>query len=92
MELDARKKIEEEIKTLGKELNTELPRALKIAVAMMLQRYRLAVVPGSRIDRAVHVTMSPSRGLPMEIHPPDGRFHPAPVRGQIRDMVDLPVG
>lgn len=34
MELDARKKIEEEIKTLGKELNTELPRALKIAVAM----------------------------------------------------------
>jgi transcription elongation factor GreA len=34
MELDARKKIEEEIRTLGKELNTELPRALKIAVAM----------------------------------------------------------
>jgi transcription elongation factor GreA len=34
MELEARKKIEEEVKTLGKELKTELPRALKIAVAM----------------------------------------------------------
>ena len=34
MELEARKKIEEEVKTLEKELKTELPRALKIAVAM----------------------------------------------------------
>ena len=34
MELEARKKIEEEVKTLEKELKTELPRALKTAVAM----------------------------------------------------------
>ena len=34
MELEGRKKIEEEVKTLEKELKTELPRALKTAVAM----------------------------------------------------------
>ena len=34
MKLEARKKIEEEVKTLEKELKTELPRALKTAVAM----------------------------------------------------------
>ena len=34
MELEARKKIEEEVRTLEKELKTELPRALKTAVAM----------------------------------------------------------
>ncbi len=34
MALEAKKKIEEEIRTLEKELKTELPRALKIAVAM----------------------------------------------------------
>ena len=34
MALEARKKLEEEIKVLQKELTTELPRALKTAVAM----------------------------------------------------------
>jgi transcription elongation factor GreA len=34
MALEAQKKIEEEIRVLSKELTTELPRALKIAIAM----------------------------------------------------------
>ncbi len=34
MVLESRRKIEEEVKTLDKELKTELPRALKTAVAM----------------------------------------------------------
>jgi transcription elongation factor GreA len=34
MALEARKRLEEEIRTLEKELTTELPRALKVALAM----------------------------------------------------------
>jgi cytochrome P450 len=63
--------------------------ALKLSTAMILQRYRFSVLPGTRIDRTVRVTMSPKRGLPVSIHPPDGRFEAAPVRGNIREMVDL---
>jgi cytochrome P450 len=63
--------------------------ALRLSTAMILQRFRFSVLPGTRIDRTVRVTMSPKRGLPVSIHPPDGRFEAAPVRGNIREMVDL---
>jgi cytochrome P450 len=63
--------------------------ALKLSTAMILQRFRLAVVPGTRIDRSVRVTMSPSRGLPMTLHPPDRAFAKAFVRGNVREMVEL---
>lgn len=63
--------------------------ALKLSTAMILQRFRFSVVPGTRIDRTVKVTMSPKRGLPISIHPPDRRFEAAPVRGNIREMVEL---
>lgn len=62
---------------------------LKLSTAMILQRFRLSVVPGTRIDRRVQVTMSPSRGLPMSVHAQDRRFERAPVRGNIREMVEL---
>ena len=63
--------------------------ALKLSTAMILQRFRFSLVPGTRIDRSVQVTMSPQRGLPMSLHPPDRRFEAVPVRGNIREMVDL---
>ena len=63
--------------------------ALKLSTAMILQRFRFSLVPGTRIDRSVQVTMSPQHGLPMSIHPADRRFEAAPVRGNIREMVDL---
>jgi hypothetical protein len=63
--------------------------ALKLSTAMILQRFRISVVPGTRIDRTVRVTMSPKRGLPISIHPPDRRFQAAPVSGNIREMVEL---
>ena len=63
--------------------------ALKLATAMILQRFRFSVVPGTRIDRRVQVTLSPRHGLPMSIHPQDRRFTAAPVRGNIREMVEL---
>jgi len=63
--------------------------ALKLSTAMILQRFRFSVLPGTRIDRTVRVTMSPRQGLPVSIHPPDGRFEASPVTGNIREMVDL---
>ncbi len=63
---------------------------LKTALAMILQRFRLSVVPGARIDRKNQVTMVPKRGMPMSIHLQDRRFEAAPVRGNVHDMVRLP--
>jgi cytochrome P450 len=62
---------------------------LKIALAMMLQRFRLTVVPNTRIDRKVAVTLVPAQGMPMRIHPPDRKFARSPVQGNIHAMVTL---
>jgi hypothetical protein len=63
--------------------------ALKLSTAMILQRFRISLLPGTRIDRNVRVTMSPKQGLPVVLHPPDRRFEAVPVRGNVREMVDL---
>jgi cytochrome P450 len=60
---------------------------LKTAVACITRRYRVALVPGARIDRRVATAMWPSRGLPVVIHAQDGRFSASPIRGNIRHLV-----
>ena len=60
-----------------------------IALAMILMRHRLSVVPNVTINRRVQVMMSPKRGLPMTIHDQDRGFRSAPVRGNIHEMVEL---
>jgi cytochrome P450 len=62
---------------------------LRITLAMILQRYRLSLVPGARIDRKYAVTLSPKYGLPMTIHKQDRQFTKEIPRGNIHDMVDL---
>jgi cytochrome P450 len=63
---------------------------LKVSLSMLLQRFRFAVVPGTRIDRIVRITMQPRHGLPMSIFENDRQFAACEVRGQIREMVTLP--
>jgi len=65
--------------------------AMKVVVARILQRFRFALRPGTRIDPWVKVTMAPRRGLPMALHAPGAKLAPQPVRGRIRELVDLPV-
>jgi len=62
----------------------------KIVLAMILQRYRLALTPDARIDRFLNITLSPQPGMPMLVHPQDRAFEKsrATVRGNIREMVD----
>jgi len=63
---------------------------LKISLAMILQRFRLTVMPGARIDRYVDFSLSPKYGLPMSLHRQDRQFRASPVRGDIHEMVKLP--
>lgn len=62
---------------------------LKLVLALLLQRYRLALAPGTSIDYQVHVTLSPRHGLPMVVAAQDRRFARTEVRGTIHKLVDL---
>jgi hypothetical protein len=65
---------------------------IKIVLAMLLQRYRLVLEPGARIDRAGIVTIAPKHSMPMRVLCQDKRFPEVvgQVRGNIHDIVALP--
>jgi cytochrome P450 len=65
---------------------------LKISLALILQKFRLAVVPGTRVDRIVQITMVPRHGMPMMLFENDRQYAAGEVTGQIREMVALPEG
>ncbi|HET8846647.1 MAG TPA: cytochrome P450 [Ktedonobacteraceae bacterium] len=60
---------------------------LKIVLAMMLQRYRLAVRPNIKIS--LNLRMHASPGLPVQIFAQDRQFKRSPVRGVVQDMVEV---
>jgi cytochrome P450 len=67
---------------------------IKIALAMMLQRFRVERLASWRVDRRVAITMAPKNGLRMRIHKADGAWTLArralpDVRGNVRELVDL---
>ena len=64
--------------------------AVKIALAAILTRYRLAVAPGVSIDYNVQPTMRPRQGVPMVLHRQDGAFGATPVGGKIGNLVRFP--
>lgn len=60
---------------------------LKIALAMMLQRYRLAVRPNVRISTDLRMHAKP--GMPVSLFAQDRRLKRTPVRGPVRGMIDI---
>ncbi len=61
---------------------------LRIALGRIMQRYRLQVAPGARIDHKVRITLRPGRGgIPVMIAAQDGRFKASPIVGTIRRIV-----
>ena len=61
---------------------------LRIAIGRIMQRYRLKVAPGARIDQKVRLTLRPGRaGIPVTVAAQDGRFEASPIRGNIRKIV-----
>lgn len=64
---------------------------LRITVAMIVQRFRLELIPDTQVDLSVTMTMKPKDGLPVIVRPQD-RHHTrskAPQRGAIGSMVDI---
>jgi cytochrome P450 len=64
--------------------------AIKAAIAAIFSRYRIALVPASRIDYKVRVALSPRHRVAAILHRQDGAFAAAPIRGGIRDLVEFP--
>lgn len=64
---------------------------LRLIVSMVVQRYRLELVPKTRVDLTVTMTMKPKKGLPMVVRAQDGE-HPrsrAEITGELARLVDL---
>ncbi len=63
---------------------------IKIVLAMLLQRFRLELVPNQRIDRYFGITLAPSPRVLMRVLRTDRAFaRAAPVFGNVHEMVDL---
>ncbi|MXQ55844.1 cytochrome P450 [Shimazuella sp. KC615] len=60
---------------------------MKVVLAILLQRFRFAVIPGSKISP--NMMMRPIHGMPMKLVPQDGQFHKVSVRGTINLYIDL---
>ena len=63
---------------------------LRVALSILLQRFGFELAPGARVDRRTSVVMSPRHGLPMILRSPGELIPASRVRGDVREMVDLP--
>lgn len=64
---------------------------LQLIISMIVQRYRLELVPNTRVDLTVTMTMKPKKGLPMVVRTQDGehRRSKAEITGELERLVDL---
>jgi cytochrome P450 len=65
------------------------PFIIKCALAHILPRWRLTVVPNARIDRTVGISLSPKQGIPIVLSRQDRCFQQGEVQGDIHELVDL---
>lgn len=62
---------------------------LRLVLPTILQRFRLSVPPGTRVDRSGTLLSLPKHRLPMTVSPQDRQFASPGVRGNIHDIVDF---
>lgn len=62
---------------------------IKLALAKILPRWRLDVVPHTRVDRLMGISLGPKHGIPVVLSKQDRDLRQSPVTGNIRDMVEL---
>jgi cytochrome P450 len=65
---------------------------IKVALAMLLQRFRVELAPKARVDQRVMISMAPRGGLRMRVRVADKGWRAGAngVTGKIRDLVELP--
>jgi cytochrome P450 len=63
---------------------------LKVAVATILTRFRIAFAPHARIDHRVSLALTPRGRVPATLLRQDGAFVAEPIRGSLRTLVRLP--
>jgi cytochrome P450 len=61
--------------------------ALKIALATVIQRYRVSLVPNSAVRYWVRPLLNPAGEVRAVLHPQDGAFRAEPVSGNIHKLV-----
>jgi cytochrome P450 len=65
---------------------------MKLALAMILQRWRLEIPYGCRVDRSGTILSRPKDGLPFVLHRQDRHFVHSAVKGNIHALVDFGPG
>jgi cytochrome P450 len=65
---------------------------VKLVLAMLLQRYRLQLIPTQKVDQTGVIVMSPKYGMQMKVHQLDRQWQQGigGVKGNIRELVQLP--
>lgn len=62
---------------------------IKVILSIILQRYKLALIPGAIIDRGMRVSMVPKYGLPMQLNHPSDKVKKAAISGNILESVEI---
>jgi cytochrome P450 len=62
---------------------------MKLVLAMILQKYRFALVPESKIERTGFILGYPKYGLPLEVYKQDYYFVKNSARGNFSDVVTI---
>jgi cytochrome P450 len=67
---------------------------IRTVLAIILQRYRLDLVPGQTVEMVLHTTLQPKYPIRMRPYPQDGRVErsPAAARGNATGAVPGPAG
>lgn len=62
---------------------------MKIVLSILLQRFRLPVVDGTRVDGTIKISLVPADGLPVIVQRPAQDRRSAVVTGTVREAVNL---
>ncbi len=65
---------------------------VKISLATILSRFFIEVARDARIDYHSRIMLSPYPGIPVTLRGTDRAPRAAPIKGRIRELVDLPQG
>lgn len=63
---------------------------VKAALATIVRRFRISLLPGTRIDTQVAITLRPRRTVPAMLLPSDGQWTAVPVSGDFSRLVEMP--